>query len=256
LALRSGPERVYDAPSRYTRKIQLRDETVVLAKTPTLIRACDIIAKQRGRTLKQACASLGIPWNPDFRNKGTSGLIGELILGLENNGICGPDIRDISVEVKYLPVYMDKRIPKEPTQITMINFEALILEDWRSATMRKKIEKVFWVGYEVSRSRIAWDQSDYRLLGCHLEIMPPEDLAVCERDWKEIRTLTARGDADSLSCSMGRFIEPKTKGKNNQDVRRAPGKNGMTMMARRRAFYFKKEYTKTRVIPAILGRQY
>ena len=230
----------------------MRVETAVLDQTPTLKRAYEIIALQRGRTLKQACVNLGIPWRPDFRNKGTCGLIGELILGLENNGICGPDIQDIGVEVKYLPVYMDKRIPKEPTQITMIDFEKVLLERWENATIRKKIEKVFWVGYEVSRSRIAWEQSDYRLLGCHLEIMPPEDLEVCEHDWKAICAIIARGHADELSCSMGRFIEPKTKGKNNQDVRRAPGRNGRTTMARRRAFYFKKEYTRTRIIPAIL----
>jgi DNA mismatch repair endonuclease MutH len=231
----------------------MRGETVALAEIPILKRAFEIIAQQRGRTLTEACASLGIPWKPNLKNKGAGGLIGEVILGLKNNCISGPDMQEIGVEVKYLPIYMDKRIPKEPTQIMMIDYEMVCSERWEKATIRKKIEKVFWVGYEVSRSHTAWEQSDYRLLGCHFEIMPPEDLAVCERDWREICAMITRGDADKLSCSMGRFIEPKTKGKNNQDVRRAPGRNGNSTIARRRAFYFKKKYTRTRIIPAILA---
>ena len=78
---------------------------------------------------------------------------------MENNSVSGPDMQDVGVEVKYLPIYMDKRIPKEPTQITMIDFDAVCQETWEKASMRKKIERVFWVGYEVVRGAVRWEQT-------------------------------------------------------------------------------------------------
>src|SRR5690349_2334464 len=103
-----------------------------LIASETLTKAVATIARLKGLTLKEACDATGICWNLDIRNKGVGGLIGELLLGLKNNGRPAPDMSDIGVEVKYLPVYTDKNIPKEPTQITMIDYHELILETWES----------------------------------------------------------------------------------------------------------------------------
>ena len=48
---------------------------------------------------------------------------------------------------------------------------------------------------------------------------------------------------------MGKFLEPKTKGANNKDVTDAPDGKGGIIKARRRAFYYKKNYTNTQIIP-------
>ena len=50
---------------------------------------------------------------------------------------------------------------------------------------------------------------------------------------------------------MGKYIEPKTKGKNNKDLTDAPNGKGGVTKARRRAFYYKKNYTNTQIIPHI-----
>lgn len=72
---------------------------------------------------------------------------------------------------------------------------------------------------------------------------------VFRKDWEEIQSYIKEGRADELSCSMGVYLEPKTKGANNQDKTDAPdGKGGITR-ARRRAFYYKKNYTNTVIIP-------
>jgi hypothetical protein len=47
---------------------------------------------------------------------------------------------------------------------------------------------------------------------------------------------------------MGIYIEPKTKGKNNQDKTDAPDGKGGVKKVRRRAFYFKKNYTNNNVV--------
>lgn len=48
---------------------------------------------------------------------------------------------------------------------------------------------------------------------------------------------------------MGEYLEPKTKGKNNQDKTDAPDGKGGIIKVRRRAFYYKKNYTNTAIIP-------
>jgi len=75
-----------------------------------------------------------------------------------------------------------------------------------------------------------------------------EKQRIFKEDWELIRMYVVNGDADKLSCSMGTYIEPKTKAKNNQDKTNAPdGKGGVTKV-RRRAYYFKKNYTNANVV--------
>ena len=93
------------------------------------------------------------------------------------------------------------------------------------------------------------DQDDYIIVDYFLDHPNASQLAVFQKDWEEIQAYILRGDADKLSCSMGVFIEPKTKGANNQDKTLAPDGKGGTIYARRRAFYYKKNYTNTQIIP-------
>ncbi len=231
-----------------------KDERPVLLDNPTVKLAIERIERYRGNTLSEIAKDLKIPWTASLANKGAGGLIGELILGLKNNAFSLPDMQDVGVEVKYLPIYLDKSIPKEPTQITMINFLTVVNETWETASIRKKIARVFWVGYAVSRQSKKWVQVNYRVLGWHLEIMPESDRKICEKDWQCIREYVASGRAEELSCSMGTLIEPKTKGSGGEQTRSAPGPHGHQIQVKPRAFYFKKAYTKTRIIPQILER--
>lgn len=229
-------------------------ERKVLLDSPTVKLAIERVERYRGRTLSEIAKDLKIPWTAPLESKGAGGLIGEVILGLRNNALSVPDMQDVAVEVKYLPVYLDKSIPKEPTQITMIDYLGLVNETWETASIRRKIARVFWVGYAVSRQTEKWVQTGYRILGWHLEIMPERDLEVCRKDWEDIKEYVSNGRTEELSCSMGTFLEPKTKGRDSNDRRAAPGPRGHQIMARRRAFYFKKAYTKMRIIPQILAR--
>ena len=72
---------------------------------------------------------------------------------------------------------------------------------------------------------------------------------IFKKDWEVIQEYIKTGRADELSCSMGKYLEPKTKGANNQDKTDAPDGKGGTLRARRRAFYYKKNYTNTAIIP-------
>ena len=86
------------------------------------------------------------------------------------------------------------------------------------------------------------------MLDWFIDVPNNEKQLIFKQDWELIQSYIIQGKGDKLSCSMGTYIKPKTKAKNNTDLTNAPdGKGGITKV-RRRAFYFKKNYTNNNVI--------
>ena len=133
--------------------------------------------------------------------------------------------------------------------IQMINYCQVAEEVWETAKLRTKINITFWVVYLAKENGKALNQDDYVIVDYFLDHPTAIQLEVFKKDWEEIQKYIIRGDADKLSCSMGVFIEPKTKGANNQDKTDAPDGKGGLIKVRRRAFYYKKNYTNTQIIP-------
>lgn len=211
-----------------------------------------IIEKYRGKTIKEIRDDLHIVWHWHFK-KWASGLIIENMLWLENNSSKKADLEDLWVEIKVLPITLDNRNwykAKEPTQIKMINFMKVAQETWETAELKDKIDIVFRIVYWVHKEswKNVW-QDHYILLDYFLDHPAEDTMKTFKKDREEIQSYIIRWDWDKLSCSMWTYIEPKTKGKNNQDKTQAPNWKWGTTMVRRRAFYFKKRYTYEKVIP-------
>ena len=211
----------------------------------------EIIKKAKGKTIGQIKAELFIGDKCKMK-KGASGLIVENLLGIENNNRDEADLPDIGCEVKILPLQLNRNgdiKAKEPTAIQMINYCQVAQETWETAKLRTKINITFWVVYLAKEYGKKLNQDDYVIIDYFLDHPNSAQLTVFKKDWEEIQTYILRGDADKLSCSMGVFIEPKTKGANNQDKTIAPDGKGGFIQARRRAFYYKKNYTNIQIIP-------
>lgn len=212
----------------------------------------DIIGRSKGKTIGQLKAELGI--ERDKMVKGTSGLIVENLLGIRNNNRDEADIPEIGCEIKILPLQRNRNgdiKAKEPTAIQMINYMEVSQETWETAKLRNKINLTFWVAYLAKKDGVALNQNDYVIVDYFLDHPTDVQNGVFRQDWEEIRRYIVEGRADRLSCSMGVYLEPKTKGANNRDKTQAPDGQGGTLMARRRAFYYKKHYTNTAIIPHI-----
>ena len=212
----------------------------------------DIIGRSKGKTIGQLKAELGI--ERDKMVKGTSGLIVENLLGIRNNNRDEADIPEIGCEIKILPLQRNRNgdiKAKEPTAIQMINYMEVSQETWETAKLRNKINLTFWVAYLDKKDGVALNQNDYVIVDYFLDHPTDVQNGVFRQDWEEIRRYIVEGRADRLSCSMGVYLEPKTKGANNRDKTQAPDGQGGTLMARRRAFYYKKHYTNTAIIPHI-----
>lgn len=208
----------------------------------------DIIENYKGKTIGCIFDQIEGDKHSHFK-KGASGLIIENILGLKNNSSPKADLEDLKIEIKVLPVQLKNLKVKEPTQIKMINYIKLAQEKWETASIREKIETIFWIAYGVKKENGKFvNQECYVILDWFIDVPTEGVQQIFKKDWEFIRDHVKEGKADELSCSMGVYIEPKTKGKNNQDVTNAPDGKGGTLKARRRAFYFKKKYTNEKVV--------
>lgn len=210
----------------------------------------EIIKNAKGKTIAQIKAELNL--EEKEMKKGASGLVIENLLGIPNNSRDEPDLPEIGCEVKALPLQKNKNgtiKAKEPTAIQTINYFEVARECWETAKVRKKINLTFWVVYLAQNNGKRLNQEDYIIIDCFLDHPNNIQNLVFKNDWESIKSFIVEGRADHLSCSMGEFIEPKTKGKNKNDVTEAPDGKGGSMYARRRAFYYKKKYTNTQIIP-------
>ncbi|MBI5122917.1 hypothetical protein HZA75_03610 [Candidatus Roizmanbacteria bacterium] len=213
----------------------------------------NIIEANKGKSIGNIYKNI-IENNHSHFKKGASGLIIENLLGLKNNSSPLADLNHLKVEIKVLPLMLHNLKVKEPTQIKMINFLEVAKETWETAKLRDKIETIFWIAYGVprdSKTKKNLSQDNYILLDWFIDVPNDEKQLIFKKDWKLIQKYIVEGRGDKLSCSMGEYIEPKTKGKNNKDLTLAPDGTGGIIKVRRRAFYFKKNYTNNNVVKEI-----
>ena len=83
-------------------------------------------------------------------NKGIAGQILEAVIGNAPNSDPNPDVKNINVELKVLPLRKigNKIQPKERSKLKSINYNKIIDEEWNSADVKKKIEKILFLLYE------------------------------------------------------------------------------------------------------------
>ncbi len=200
----------------------------------------NIVTNAKGKTIGQLKESL-FKGNQSNLNKGASGLIVENLLGIKNNNRDEADLPQIGCEIKILPLQKNRDgsiKAKEPTAIQMINYCEVAQETWETAKIRNKISLTFWVVYLAKENGVRKRQDDYVIVDYFLDHPSDVQNGVFKTDWEEIQSYIKRGDADSLSCSMGVYLEPKTKGASSQDKTNAPDGKGGLMRVRRRAFYY------------------
>ncbi len=212
----------------------------------------NIIKNAKGKTIGQLKLELNI--QQDNMKKGASGLIVEKILGLKNNNHPDADLPEIGCEIKVLPLKKNKNgdvVVKEPTQIQMINYVEVASETWESAKIRKKISLTFWVVYLAQEFGSKLNQDDYVIVDYFIDHPDDSKILVFKKDWELIQEYIIKGLAEKLSSSMGEYIEPKTKASSSANLTNAPDGKGGVLRAKRRAFYYKKNYTNRFIVANI-----
>ncbi len=190
------------------------------------------------------------------RRKGFLGeLVEEFVFGLDVNNRAEADFKIAEIELKTNPLKKHakkKYVSKERLVFSMINYDEVVNETWKTSSFLKK-NKVLLIMFYL------WlkDQSilDYKFKFIHLldllNGLSDEDVYQIQKDWEYIVAKIKRGEAHLLSEGDTYYLGAVTKAANSKVVRDQP----MTRTpAKPRAFSFKQPYLNFLIQKELVGK--
>jgi DNA mismatch repair protein MutH len=202
-----------------------------------------------GRTLGELCAEQGIACPSELRRaKGLPGqLVERALLGRAPNGVKGPDVAALGIELKTIPLGRDGR-PRESTFVCTANLSALCEESWAQSAVRHKLARVLWLPIE-SEPGVAI--ADRRVGTAVLWSPSPEEDVVLAGDWDELASHVAAGEAQSITAHVGAWLQLRPKAAHARVLGRARNGDGALVRAHPRGFYLRSDRTASIVRSAI-----
>lgn len=168
-----------------------------------------------GRTAGELARLVGIDLSrPSERGRTGVGDIAERYFGRLPSSSPEPDIVELSVEIKTIPLKPAQKgwTVKEPTSLTQIDPQAVLAQPWANAYVRRKLAHILWIPYEHHP-----DLEDARFRRPFLWKPSALDEALFARDYEVVRQLlqtTPLGDiSESLCHVMGARRKDKKGGK-------------------------------------------
>jgi DNA mismatch repair protein MutH len=216
---------------------ELRSRAVEPTSEPELLSRARALA---GLTLGELARSLSIEPPPDLRRaKGFGGQLLERALGASAGSRGEPDFLALGVELKTLPVDRAGR-PVESTFVCTIDLARLGEIEWEASLVKKKLARVLWIPVEGER-RIA--PGDRRIGEPLLWSPTPEEEAALRFDWEELAGLIGRGDVESISGHLGRWLQVRPKARDSRARRRGTDAEGTFFATLPRGFYLRARFT-------------
>jgi DNA mismatch repair protein MutH len=201
-----------------------------------------------GLRLGELAAELGAEVPSDLRRaKGFVGTLVERALGAAAGSRAQPDFETLGVELKTLPVDGRGR-PLESTFVCTIPLTEIGEVEWSASRVRRKLSRVLWVPVEGER---ALPVARRRIGEPLLWELGPEAEASLRFDWEELAGLIGRGDVESITGHLGRFLQVRPKARDSRSRRRGVDADGAPFLALPRGFYLRTAFT-----AAILEQHY
>jgi DNA mismatch repair protein MutH len=193
-----------------------------------------------GRRLGALAEELGLACPPDLRRaKGFAGGLVERALGADAASRALPDFMALGVELKTLPVDSRGR-PVESTFVCTIPLTEIADLEWESSPVWRKLRRVLWVPIDGDR-RIP---PSARRVGEPLLWSPSSDEAAELRaDWDELAGMIGRGDVESITGHLGRWLQVRPKAADSRARRRGTDRDGATFQVLPRGFYLRAQFT-------------
>ena len=203
----------------------------------------DLITRARalaGRSVSELAADLGARVPPDQRRaKGFVGQLLERALGATAGSSDRPDFEALGVELKTIPVDGTGR-PRESTFVCTIPMSEIAEVDWEQSRVYRKLAHVLFVPIESAPDL----PLGARRIGGPVEWRPDEaqerDLRA---DWDELAGLVGRGDVESVTAHLGRYLQVRPKAAHSRIRGRAPEAEGGWLETVPRGFYLRATFT-------------
>ncbi len=211
--------------------------------------AAELLARAEtlaGRTLGALAQEHAIALPPDLRrHKGFVGEMIERLLGATAGSRAEPDFAGLGIELKTLPIGASGR-PCESTFVCTIPPGEIGDVEWEVSRVRRKLLRVLWIPVEGAREVPLAS----RHVGSPLLWSPsPQDEADLRFDWEELAGLIGRGEHESITGHLGKWLQVRPKAANSSARRRAFDAEGGIIDALPRGFYLRAQFT-ARIVDA------
>jgi len=193
-----------------------------------------------GRSLGEIAAELDAPVPPDLRHaKGWVGQLIERILGATAGSRDCPDFEQFGIELKTLPVDSYGQ-PCETTFVCTVPLNEVGEVPWQQSRLRRKLARVLWVPVQGERA-IPVGQ---RTVGAALLWSPDaEQEAALRYDWEELAGIIGRGDVETITGRLGRYVQVRPKAAHSRIRRRSIDAEGTPFETLPRGFYLRTCFT-------------
>jgi DNA mismatch repair protein MutH len=178
------------------------------------------------------------------------GSVGNIIeseaFGVATNNDARPDISDLGIELKVIPLKKKSKGGldiKERTKICSINYIELVKEKWSTSHARIKLNKILFIFYQSdSNDKLASKVIDYHLFQLELSEEP-----IISADWHRTQKRVEDGLAHELSESENLILAASRSGQGGLPYEKWPKQPNTKHQerARQRAFSLKPSFTRT-----------
>ena len=147
-------------------------------------------------------------------NKGVVGQVLEALIGNAPNSSPHPDVKNLGVELKVLPVrkVSGKLQPKERSKVKSINYNTIIDEDWISSLLRNKVKRILFLIYEQPTGKTYRDWLELNFKGTLFFELNDVNEPVIKKDWSVIQDKVKNEIAHKLSEGDGKILGAATSG--------------------------------------------
>lgn len=189
-------------------------------QTATVAQIAERAATLVDRTLIELQPAMAPMVPSSAATKGVVGRIYEACFDIPQNSIPGPDFPGAAIELKSVPILLtgSEARAKERISVGMIDFQRLVTEDWESASVRKKLDKMLLIFY-------GWQPlqpiSRFKTLAAGVWSPDAETWLAVEADWRAIHSLVVAGRRSEVSESLTRVLGAATKGPGHGSISRA-----------------------------------
>lgn len=182
--------------------------------------AFDRLRLLEGRDLRILADQYGVAvWKEGKKDKGWAGKTIERYLGIPLNSSRSPNLGSWELKLASLKRKKDgAQVVKETMQITMIDDVEVLQNGFEESHLFRKLRKII----AVARMFESSDELESRCELVHAFDLAETDLYEdISHDYRTIRDTIAMTGFESLSGSIGKYIQPRTKGKGHGSTTRA-----------------------------------
>ncbi len=200
-----------------------------------LMQRADALA---GRTLADIAGEHGWVVPPDLkRHKGWIGDLVERGVGVQGAGYAGPDIPELGIEIKSIPV--DQRgKPRESSWVCKAPMERVSLGPWLHSPVRKKLIRVLWVPI------LGEGPPGERWVGAPLLWTPSaEQEEILAEDWAMLTELIGEGEVWQWRAHHGKALQVRPKAAHGADWVWVLDQEGEWVRTSPLGFYLRARFT-------------